>query len=86
MLGFLLCEQPMTTALPFSLTHPAPPLSHEALARVEASLTQHCNLTPLPQSYRQFLLANDGGWVSPGAIDSDSGEHARAVVTTNRLT
>jgi hypothetical protein len=70
----------MTTALPFSLTHSAPPLSPDALARVEASLAQHCNLTPLPQSYRQFLLANNGGWVSPGAIDSDSGEHAHAVV------
>jgi hypothetical protein len=69
----------MTTALSFSLTHSAPLLSHEALTRVEASLAQHCNLTPLPQSYRQFLLANNGGWVSPGAIDSDSGEHAHAV-------
>jgi hypothetical protein len=70
----------MKHALPFSLIRTAPPLSHEALTRVEASLAQHCNLAPLPQSYRQFLLANNGGWVSPGVIDSDSGEHAHAVV------
>ncbi len=72
----------MTTALPLSLTHSAPPLSQDALARVEASLSQHCNLTPLPQSYGQFLLANNGGCVSPGVIDSDSdsGEHTHAVV------
>jgi hypothetical protein len=70
----------MATPLPFSLTRSAPPLSQDALTRVEASLAQHCNFAPFPQSYRQFLLANNGGWVSPGAIDSDSGEHTHAVV------
>jgi SMI1 / KNR4 family (SUKH-1) len=70
----------MNSTLPFSLIRSAPPLAHDALTRVEVALTQHCNLTPLPESYRQFLLASNGGWVSPGAIDSDSGEHERAVV------
>jgi hypothetical protein len=76
----ILAILPMNPALPFSLTHSAPPLSHEALARVEASLAKHCDLAPLPQSYRQFLLANNGGWVSPGAIDSEPGQHEQAVV------
>jgi SMI1 / KNR4 family (SUKH-1) len=70
----------MNSALHFSLINSAPPLSLDALTRAEASLAQHHNLTPLPQSYRQFLLANNGGWVSPGAVDSDSGEHTHAVV------
>jgi hypothetical protein len=64
----------------FSPLHTAPPLSADALVRVESALTEHCNLTPLPQSYREFLLASNGGWVSPGTIDSDTGEHEHAVV------
>jgi SMI1 / KNR4 family (SUKH-1) len=70
----------MDPALPFFIVRSAPPLSHDALVRVEASLAQHCDLAPLPQRYRQFLLANNGGWVSPGVVDSESGEHAHAVV------
>jgi hypothetical protein len=70
----------MNAALPFSLKRSGPPLSHEALARMVVSLKKHCDLAPLPVSYRQFLLANNGGWVSPGAVDSDCGEHERAIV------
>jgi hypothetical protein len=70
----------MNPVLPFSLIRSAPSLSHEALTRVEASLAKHCDLAPLPQGYRQFLLANNGGWVSPGAVDSESSEHEHAVV------
>jgi hypothetical protein len=79
----LVASLPLIAKLLFQLLffeRSRPPHSNEALARVGASLAQHCNLTPLPQSYRQFLLANNGGWVSPGAIDSDSGAHAHAVV------
>jgi hypothetical protein len=66
----------MIPALPFSLLHPATPLSPDALSLVESELAKHCNFAPRPQSYREFLLANNGGSVSLGAIDSDSGEHA----------
>ncbi len=76
----------MTSSLPFSLLRSAPSLTPEALARVEALLAQHCNLSPLPQSYRQFLLSNNGGWVSPGTVDSESGEHEVAVVFDTPLT
>jgi hypothetical protein len=77
----------------FTLKRAGPALTPEALSRVQAALKTHCDLgdlgdlgalAPLPESYRRFLLACNGGWVSPGAvdgaIDSDSGEHQSAIV------
>lgn len=48
----------------FSVNNPGPPLTERDVAELETSLG-----FPMPASYRQFLLANNGGTPVPDCID-----------------
>jgi hypothetical protein len=64
----------------FRLVNGAPMLTRDGLHRIQQRLTEYCALSPLPESYQAFLLQHNGGWVSPGPIDSETFEHKTAIV------
>jgi hypothetical protein len=57
-----------------------PKLSEKLLDKTESTLKKRFGYPALPREYREFLLKNNGGFVSPGfADDSDSAEHQEEV-------
>jgi hypothetical protein len=56
--------------LSFTLKHSFPKLSENDLLHLEAALSEKFGYPALPQDYKQFLLAHNGGYVSPGDIDN----------------
>ncbi|TAF65396.1 MAG: SMI1/KNR4 family protein [Cytophagales bacterium] len=55
--------------LSFTLKHSFPKLTENDLLHLEAALSEKFDYPALPQDYKQFLLANNGGYVSHGDID-----------------
>ncbi|MFC7348313.1 SMI1/KNR4 family protein [Chryseobacterium zhengzhouense] len=63
-----------------------PKLNEKLLAKVESTLEQRFGYKNIPTDYKNFLLNNNGGYVSPGYIDdTDDAEHTQEVVFETSL-
>lgn len=63
------------------LIHSFPKLDPSSLDILEKILKEQFDYPSLPQDYKDFLLANNGGYVSPGYIDDNKEEeHLEEVV------
>lgn len=58
-----------------------PKLNNELLAKIENILKDRFGYANIPTEYKDFLLENNGGYVSPGFIDdNENSEHTQEII------
>jgi hypothetical protein len=64
----------------FEIKYSFPKLNKSKLEELEDILSEEFDYASLPNDYKKFLLKNNGGYISPGYIDTDEYEPPEEIV------